>query len=292
LNFKYQNWKNTHKYLGIVLFLGGWHMLFIPSDISNNTTLKYYMLGLAIFGAYSYFYRTVFGVYKKNEYKYKLTEVIKINDSIVELKFKPLTESIKFLPGQFVFLRFETGGILSEAHPFSIASSNKGDLSLGIKTLGDYTSMVYLLRPGAICLIEGPFGAFSYLKAESKRQIWIAGGIGITPFLSMARQIDAGGTGTGDYKIDLYYSVKNESEAAFAKEFAEIARRNSNFKFHQHFSEKEGFISANFIFKNDNNIADADIFLCGPASFMQSLREQFVKLGFNNSKIHSEEFSL
>ena len=292
LNFKYQNWKNTHKYLGLVLFLGGSHMLFIPSDISNNATLKYYMLALAIFGAYAYFYRTIFGVYKKQEYKYKLTEVIKINDSIVELKFKPLAESIKFLPGQFVFLRFETNGILSEAHPFSIASSNKGDLSLGIKTLGDYTSMVYLLKPGAICLIEGPFGAFSYLKAKSKRQIWIAGGIGITPFLSMARQIDSGDVGAGDYKIDLYYSVKNENEAAFAGEFAEIARRNSNFKFHQHFSDKDGYVSARFVVNNSSDTNGGEVFLCGPGGFMKSLREQFVKLDFNNKAIHSEEFSL
>src|SRR3989344_1623980 len=115
LHFKYQNWKNTHKYLGLVLFLGGLHMLFIPSDISNNDILKYYMLGLAMFGAYSYCYHTIFGVYKKHEYKYELREIIKINDNIAELKLKPLAEKIKFLPGQFIFLRFEVDGVLSES---------------------------------------------------------------------------------------------------------------------------------------------------------------------------------
>jgi predicted ferric reductase len=292
LNFKYQNWKSTHQYLGAVLFLGGWHMLLVPSDVSNSSPLRYYMVILGAIGAYSYIYRTILGVYKKKEYKYKLEEVIKVNDSIVELKLKPIGSKINYLPGQFVFIKFEMGGVLSESHPFSITSSPDSNyLSLGIKTLGDYSSMVYLLKPGVICNIEGPFGVFSYLKAKSKRQIWIAGGIGITPFLGMARQIDLDKNKNSDYQIDLYYSVKNESETAFAGELAGIAERNNNFKLHQHFSDSEGYISARPIVIDNDDISAADVFLCGPGGFMQSLREQFVKLGWSNSRIHSEEFS-
>jgi len=293
LNFKYQNWKSTHKYMGIVLLLASVHMLLIPSDVSNNAVLKYYMLSLAILGGASYLYRTIFGVYKKGEYRYELKEVIKINENVAELKLVPLGETIKFLPGQFVFIRFEDKGVLSESHPFSISSpySQENGLSLGIKTLGDYTSMLYLMKPGAICRIEGPFGAFSYKKAKSKRQIWVAGGIGITPFLGMARQINSDIASAANYKIDLYYAVKNPNEAAFAEELSEIARRNNNFKFYQHFSEKDGHISARLI-KSDGDINGAEIFLCGPLSFMRSLRNQFVEIGFDNGRIHSEEFNL
>jgi predicted ferric reductase len=189
-----------------------------------------------------------------------------------------------------VFVRFETDGVLSESHPFSISSRPDDDnLSLGIKTLGDYTSMVYLLKPGAICSIEGPFGAFSYTKAQSKRQIWVAGGIGVTPFLSMARDL---GAEAKDYAVDLYYSVKNEGELAFALELVQIAKQNSNFKFTPYFSEKNGFLSASFISKNSGGLSGSEVFLCGPSGFMKSLREQFVGLGINNNKIHSEEFSL
>lgn len=290
LNFKYQNWKNTHKYLGIVLLLGSAHMLFIPSDVSRNAGLKYYMLALAILGAYSYFYRTIFGVYKKGEYKYKLTEVIRVNESVVELKLSPITEKMKYMPGQFVFVRFDVPGVLSESHPFSISSSSTDEnLTLGIKVLGDYTSMVYLLKPGVICSIEGPFGSFSQTDTLSKRQIWIAGGIGATPFLGMARDLIGK---MNDYAIDFYYSVKNENEAAFAEEFQKIAEKNSNFRFWSHLSGKNGHISADLVAKNSLNLAGAEIFLCGPSGFMKSLRDQFVNLGFKNNKIHSEEFSL
>ncbi|MFA6177483.1 MAG: ferric reductase-like transmembrane domain-containing protein [Candidatus Paceibacterota bacterium] len=298
-NFKYENWKTSHQYLGIVLLLSGLHMFYIPSDVSNNIILRYYMLGLLILGIYSYLHRTIFRIYKEGEFEYKLTEVKKINDTIVELKLSPLSKKIKFIPGQFVFLRFvesvQTGGksILSESHPFSITSSSEDEeLFLSIKTLGDYTSMIYLLKPGAVCRIEGPFGAFSYLKANSKRQIWIAGGVGITPFLSMAREINITNIKNNVYDIDLYYVVKNTSEAAFADEFIEFSKNNKNFKFHQYFSDEKGRISTSFISKNSQNIDKAEIFLCGPVGFMKSLREEFVKLGFINNKIHSEEFSI
>lgn len=289
LNFKYQNWKNTHKYLGIVLLLGSLHMLYVPSDISRNTALKYYMLCLVALAMMSYLYRTIFAVYKKKEFKYALQEVVRVSDTIAELILAPLSQKMTFLPGQFIFIRFEHDGVLSESHPFSITSTpESGTVSLGVKTLGDYTSMAYLLKPGVVCWIEGPFGAFSYTKAESKRQIWIAGGIGITPFLGMARQLKT----DDDYQIDLYYSVKNAGEAAFAKELAEIAQNNNNFRFHQHLSEKEGYISARLITESNEDIRAAEIFLCGPPVFMQSLRRQFVALGLRNDRIHSEEFSL
>jgi predicted ferric reductase len=248
------------------------------------------MLFLIIAGAYAYFYRTVLAVYKKKEYRYKLEKVKKENDNIAELVLSSFGKKIDFKPGQFAFLRFKTEGILSESHPFSFSSApTENDLSFGIKALGDYTSMVYLLKPGAICLIEGPFGAFSYLNVNSKRQIWVAAGVGITPFLSMARQIAH--NHNNDYKIDLYYSIKNEKENAFADELIKIVKQTNNFRMYQHISEKEGRISASFISNMSKDVNKAEIFLCGPASFMQSLRKQFINININNKKIHSEEFS-
>src|SRR3989344_422803 len=290
LHFKYQNWKNTHKFLGVVLFLGALHMILVPSDISNNAVLKYYMLGLAALGAFSYIYRTIVGVYTTTEYRHAVEKGTKVTDMVVELVLTPLSKKIIYQPGQFIFLRFEQDGVLSESHPFSITSFSGSDhLSLGIKTLGDYTSMVYLLKPGVVCRIEGPFGVFSYTKVESKKQIWGAGGIGITPFLGMARQLGR----SGDlHEVDLYYSVGNEKKAAFASELTDIARRTPHFKFHPHYSETEGYLSPRLIIEGRKDLGGTDVFLCGPLTFMQSLRSQFIAVGFDNKRIHSEEFNL
>ena len=70
--------------------------------------------------------------------------------------------------------------------------------------------------------LEGPFGAFLYLQAPSTRQVWVAGGIGITPFLSMARDLDR--NERKNFDIELYYSVRNVTEAAFLEELQDIER--------------------------------------------------------------------
>lgn len=107
----------------------------------------------------------------------------------------------------------------------------------------------------------------------------------------MVRQINSDKR-DAEYAIDLYYSVKNENDAVFSQEFMETSKRNAKFRFFPYFSEKSGRISADFIFKNSKDIRGAEIFLCGPPVFMQSLKKQFIKMGFKKNEVHSEEFSL
>ena len=286
---KHQVWKGTHKFLGLVLIFGVIHMLAVPSDISSNALLKYYMLLLAVVGFFAFIYRVVFLVYRFGEYHYKLKSVKDLKNNIIELQLVPLDQKMDFLPGQFVFVRFKESGF-TESHPFSVASSlPDGGLNLNIKALGDYTAHLKNLKPGTTCLIEGPFGDFSYIKVQSRRQIWVAGGIGITPFIAMAKHLSE--NGEFDYAVDLYYSIKNQNEATFANELSAIARNRSNFRFFKHFSDQNGHISAHTIISKNENIHGIEVFLCGPPLFMKSLREQFLKLGLSNYQIHSEEFN-
>lgn len=60
-------WKSTHKYLSLVLFLGGVHMLLISSDVSSNLVLRYYMLSLAIFGMVSFFKSVILVSFKRQD---------------------------------------------------------------------------------------------------------------------------------------------------------------------------------------------------------------------------------
>ncbi len=99
--------------------------------------------------------------------------------------------------GQFVFVRFDA---TEGAHPFTIASaphalgdSAEGEtlLRLVIKPLGDYTSTLHQrLRAGQHVDIEGPYGRFDGQGASHRQQVWVAAGVGVTPFLALleARQ--------------------------------------------------------------------------------------------------------
>lgn len=209
IKLPYQIWLFTHKFLGPAFFLAGLHVLFIRSDTSASALLKYYILFLSLLGLLAFVYRTLMPKILIRRYRYQVTGINIWGSSIAKISLQPFSRAISYKPGQFVFIRFIGSGvkeITNEWHPFSISSSpSGGTLEITAKALGDYSSALSKLTPGTVAEIEGAYGRFTYTNFKNLNQIWIAGGIGITPFLSMAKSLpDAG------YSIDLYYSVKNE----------------------------------------------------------------------------------
>ncbi|CAN5459779.1 FAD-binding oxidoreductase [soil metagenome] len=288
----YRVWLFTHKFLGVAFFLAGLHVLFITSDTSNNPGMKYYMLTISAIGIVAYIYRTVVGRILIRQYEYRVESVKVVAGNVTQLEMQPMKSRMMYKPGQFVFIRFrKTGTKLSrEWHPFSISSGTKdGFLQLSVKGLGDYTNSLVGIKPGAIADIEGAYGRFTYTNIKNLNQIWVAGGIGITPFLSMARSLPENG-----FSIDLYYSVKTSSELIDWQDLYDIAiLKNGNFRIVPFIGDKqEGHLGADFIENTSGGLKGKDIFMCGPPPMMQSLRKQFKEKGIPGTSLHTEEFAM
>lgn len=285
---KYQIWRGLHKYLGLAFFLAGLHVFFIPSDVSSNPLLRFYILTISTVALLFFAYFTLFGKHLVKKYEYKVISVEKLNEKVIELSLRPLAEKIISSPGQFAFFKFYSEKISEEEHPFSI-SSNPIDrfLRLTVKNLGDFTAQLKQLEVGAKATVEGPYGKFSYKNARYEKQIWVAGGIGITPFLSMFPDIR-----DNKYSVNLVYVLAKESEAVHLTEMILHAEKNKNFSVSTFDSSKQGRITAEIISRYFGDLSNTSIFLCGPPAMMKSLREQFMALGVVNNNIHSEEFEL
>ncbi|MDO8521404.1 MAG: ferric reductase-like transmembrane domain-containing protein [bacterium] len=287
----YPTWKLTHKFLGLAFFFASLHVLTIPSDVTTVTYLKYYMFFLVIAGFLGVIYRTVLGFIIVPRVEYVIDEVRAVNETISEIVMHPKNEKkcIRYTPGQFIFIGFPDVSGLEEVHPFSLSSQPEGVcISIGVKALGDYTKRLRELKPGMRAIIEGPFGRTSYVYYPRKSQIWIAGGIGITPFLGMARSLKP----DDGYKVDLYYSILDRSEAAFFDELEQIAAGNPNFRLISWFVKEKSFISAANVVEQSGGVLGKEIFLCGPPPMMKALRAQFGKWKVPVANIHSEEFSI
>lgn len=284
---KYNIWKWTHKFMGLAFFFAGLHVFMVPSDTSAFLPLRAYVLFVSAAALYSYIYHTVLNRYTTRRYKYQVTNVRDLGAGITEVVLKPTGDKLQFQPGQFAFISFRDKNVGYESHPFSMSSDNESDqVSFTIKNLGDWTSRVKSLPVGTNALVEGPFGKFSVAEADFKKQIWIAGGIGITPFLSMARSLRA----EDGYQVDLYYCVRNAAEAVYLQELESM--QNSAINIIPHYSDSSGFIDAMKISNRSGVLDKQSIFICSPVPMIRALRKGFNALGVGQQFIHSEEFSL
>ena len=286
---KYQIWKFTHKFLGLAFVFAFLHTFLIGSDVATNLPLKIYLFVLGTLGLVAYCYRTLFASFFVKTFEYIVKDIKENQDKIWEITFAPKNKEIKFYSGQFTFVKFLSNGLTKELHPFSFSSAAGNPLKIAVKELGDYTNRISSVKVGDLAFFEGPYGSFSFRNYSNKNQIWIAGGVGITPFLSMLRDLSQKDS---DYKIDLYYSVREESGLAFKNEIENIALANKNLRVKFWVSKNEGFLNAEAIKNQTENSLNRDIFICGPGIMMSALKGQFLAQGMKKNQIHTEEFQL
>ncbi len=291
----YQKWKVSHKFMGLVFIIACFHVFLVTTDITFYPILKYYMLGISFLGLAAFSYTLIKPVLHTS----LLYEVSKVNTQYPQLtliSLKPKGNSLQFKAGQFVFIKIRGSNLPKEQHPFTIASSpSEKEITLAIKSLGDYTSQLKNLQPGTPVEIEGPYGQFDYLTWK-RPQLWIAGGIGITPFLSMASY--AAGTGQLPGPITLFYCTKNREESVFLQKLEQISQKlgQEKFKVVLHCSQENGYLNTEFLGQQMNgqgqHIQDMDILLCGPPAMMEGLAKSFEKKGIKKGQIHYEEFNI
>jgi predicted ferric reductase len=139
---------------------------------------------------------------------------------------------------------------------------------------------------GAKARVEGPFGRFER-NSKSAQEIWIAAGIGITPFVAWAEALTS-----SDKPVVLFYCIKDQAQAAHLDELTEIAKKLPNFTLQVHQSKKQGRIDAGTIANAVSDISNANVYFCGPKGLRNMLVKELGKLGVNSRKFHFEEFEI
>lgn len=293
---------------GVFFAVAAYHVFTTPGAKSTSRALTIFLAVVAAAALAAWGHRSVLGNLLVRRRDYRVSSVRELDPSVVEIAMTPQDGPLRFTPGQFVFVTFYSdefdarfhpvsvasqgstalvtlrpGDARDQYHPFSITSA-PGDEHLGIavKAVGDFTAALHYLRAGAWARIEGPYGDFSHTKVPNRRQVWVAGGIGITPFLSMARSLD------GSYDVDLYYGAKTRAEAYFLDDLTELAERIGGLRVIPAPEDEVGFVTADWI-ERDSGL-DADVLICGPPAMIESLRAQLTAKGVPESRIHFERF--
>lgn len=281
----YQVFVLVQRLLGVAFVLGAFHAFAVRGTAASSLVLTVYLACLTAAGVTSLGYRVIGGRLGVGRHPYRVDEVHRLDEDAVEIVMTPLARPIEFQAGQFLYATFHQDRVPSESHPFTIASAPPGsELRIAVKEFGDFTKLVAQLRPGAQAQLEGPFGSFYFSDDPVHSQTWIAGGIGITPFLSWARSLDH------SLPIDLYYCTPGAEQAHFLDVLNEIADRYPRFRVIPIRKSSLGRLSVEDIAAVNPNVLNGHVFVCGPQVMIDNMRTGFAARGMPPDRIHSENF--
>lgn len=253
------------------------------------------MSGWTIVAVLTWFYHKTVRPFLNKGSRWKVISVKKVAGNIVELRIGNHNDRLlRSRAGQYAYFSFISKDCGNEEHPFTITSlPERSEVSIIVKQLGDYTRRLENVQPGVTALIDGPYGKF--VPPEGVPCLFIAGGIGITPFIPI----------TGNKKINgetapviLIWSVRN-SEELFCKDIFETIQSESPwFTFNSVVTKNSnGQTSGNRIDKTlisslvDKNLfTELHVYICGPASLRTAMTTLLKNMGVKGNRIHSERF--
>jgi predicted ferric reductase len=263
---KYEHWRMIHRLMLVPYLIALYHALFISSyNLVSFTPLGLWTMGVGLVGTTSSLYMIL--LYRKTAFKFEGTvkNIVKPSSGVTEIELET-KKPYDFKDGQFTFIRIDKPPFNGVPHPFSISGSKEGHLYFSIKALGDYTKALgENLETGDVVKLTRPYGHMTF-ETYASPQVWIAGGIGITPFLSHLRSRQP-----LNEHVTLYYSVRTIEEAVHLEYLRKLDKTLENFTLEFSESDKDGFLSV----ESMNLEGDPHVFMCGPIPMAKALKRQF-----------------
>lgn len=280
----YRVWQYIHVLTYILFFFALYHALNAGSD--SGSLFVYYIVTMVF---------VLIGIIYRTRYKITATRTTKFFVKSVSMEtVDTFTITVKgnkeFKAGQFCFLRLNKNK-LHARHPFTISSAPGDDFRFTIKLAGRFTETAKELKEGDEIFIDGPFGKF--IPEPEKDLVFIAGGVGITPFMSILRDHIKRGI---SQNITLIYGSRTEADIIFKDEieainqpwFKKVYMLNdiSNMTMEC----EQGFISQDIIKKYVNNPSEALYYICGPERMKDTAKKVLKDVGVKQKNVFVEDF--
>ncbi|HTQ00811.1 MAG TPA: ferredoxin reductase family protein [Casimicrobiaceae bacterium] len=298
LGIRYELWHAAHITFALVAVAGGLlHMVgwaFYLADPWKRTL----WIALTLFWIALLLYVRVVKPLFMLRRPYRVAEVRKERGDTTTLVMEPEGHAgFRFTPGQFGWLTLWSSPFGITAHPFSFSGSAEapgGRAEMTIRNLGDFTSAVPTVAVGQRIYLDGPYGAFT-IGHPADMHVLIAGGVGVTPMMSMIRTL----ADRGDPRpVTLLYGSKDWDSITFREELEALKSRLNLTIIHvltnppEGWTGEQGRITADVFRRHlPPPHADHEYFICGPGAMMDAIEQALGELHVPMSKYHSERYS-
>jgi predicted ferric reductase len=275
----YRRWRALHYLLGLGVLLGLAHLWAILGG--SLGVLGAIGIALAALG-----WRLVVSDFGALARPYRVSAVRHPATDLVEVTLAPCAAALAATPGQFVLAAFGDGEGFHgcrEFHPFTVSGIGPGGvLKLDIKALGPCTRHLQHLTPGVTLRLEGPFGDFLAAAGDGP-QLWLAGGIGIAPFLAVLRsRLPAQPT-------HLIHLFRHADDAGFSDEIQALAAGSPNLSFVP-VASGDSPPDLGPLLAAVPGLAGREAWLCGPPGLNAAASRALRRAGVPPEAIHFESF--
>lgn len=303
LNLKFEKWRMMHDILGPAILVFIFIHSFVAGADLQRTPMRIFWIIVLIVAVGTFIAHRIIRPIQLRRRSWQVVDVHEESPGVHTVKLAPPEggQVYDYYPGQFQFITFfRDRGLPVEEHHWTISSSptQKGYVTSTIKALGDFTATIKDTRPGDTAAVHAPFGRYSYtLHPEEKDLVFTAGGIGITPLMSMLRHM----RDTGDTRsVLLLYGNPDADHIVFRDELGQIeAGENPRLKVVHVLSNpgddwngERGIIDREKIERHcGRDLSGKTFYVCGPPPLIKGVISALQEMGVSHHQIRVEIFS-
>jgi len=285
----YRYFRLVHKAFGLVFVAGAFHGLMLMPASFWQQPLGWLTAAVASAGVIPALLSLAGHIGRRRQTAARIEALTAHGDGILEVVCRPTGTWPGHQAGQFLFADF--GHRPEGAHPFTIATAwdaAEGTLTLAIKALGDYTNtLAQRLTVGQAITLEGPYGRFDFATGErDDAQIWVAGGIGITPFLAKLQE-RAGQESQQQPPVDFFYCSRQGREQDFPANLGALCQA-AGVRLHARATDRDGPLDPAEV--QACLKPKSSVWFCGPSAWGSSLARTLVASGLPAQAFHREIF--
>lgn len=299
LGIIYEWWRVSHGFLALfVVLVGTIHILQVSFYISDLWQ-QVVWVGLSITAIGMLLHNRVWRPMQMKKTPYKVVNISEETEGIWTIELEPDGHAgIQFEAGQFVWITFGETPFSLQQHPFTISSAPEEGpkISLTVKELGDFTSEIKNIKMGTSAFIEGPYGNFTLSQHPKAHHIIIAGGIGITPAISMLESLKFKNVKN---EVTLIYGSPSRSKTVFYDDLNKLKDKlNLNLVYvyedpPDQWEGETGFINEDIMRRHiPEDYENCEFFICGPPPMMDLAESTLNEWGVPVHKVHSERFNI
>ena len=293
LGLSYETWRLLHDLLSVGVVAFALYHIFNVNYYTSIPVQRWLWVVMGVIWAGMILYIRVIKPWQLLRQPYEVTEVIEERANTWSLVLEPVGHpGVPFRAGQVAWLSIGHSPFYIEEHPFSYASSAEHPerLIFGIKELGDFTSTVGGIPPGTKAYVDGPYGTFDLERHSDKSHVFIAGGIGSAPIMSMLRTL---ADRNDDRKLQFFYGNPTWDKIIFREEIESLQEQLDLEIIHvlenpsEDWEGEQGYITKDVLERHLPCPAyECIYFICGPLPMINLVESSLEELSVSHKDMH------